>query len=141
MVYAGRSGRPARSGTGAPVVDALPGPLLDRLIEQASETNMDLLTAVARIEEIRAWLGISAGQRYSSVDAFGGVVRQRSSENVVGMGYGKTFYSPGIGASWEIELFDRIRRSVEASTTEYQASEGVRKRLGFGRQPSIREIV
>lgn len=98
-------------------------PLLDRLIEQATETNLDLLTAVARVEETRARLGISTGERYPSVDASGDVIRQRSSENAVGTGYEETFYTPGIGASWEIDLFGRIRRSVEAATAEYQASE------------------
>ena len=98
-------------------------PLLDRLIEKASETNLDLLTAVARVEETRARLGIATGERYPSVEATGGVTRQRSSENTIGAGYEETFYSPVIGASWEIDLFGRIRRSVEAATAEYQASE------------------
>lgn len=98
-------------------------PLLNRLIETASENNLDLLTAVARVEETRARLGIVSGDRYPSVDVNGSVMRSRASKNSISSGYRETIYSSGIGAGWEIDLFGRIRRSVEAATAEYQASE------------------
>ena len=95
-------------------------PMLDRLIKAASATNLDLLTADARVEETRSRLGIATGKRYPTVDAFSSVIRQRSSENSVGTGDEETVYTPGIGASWEIDLFGRIQRSVEAATLRFR---------------------
>lgn len=98
-------------------------PLLNRLIEEASQNNRDLLTAMARVEETRARLGVVRGDRLPSVDASAGVSRSRTSENAGGTGRTDTLYAPAIGASWELDLFGRIRRSVEAAEAEYQASE------------------
>jgi len=32
------------------------------------------------------------------------------------------FYSTGLGAAWEVDLFGRVRRSVEATEADFQAS-------------------
>jgi NodT family efflux transporter outer membrane factor (OMF) lipoprotein len=98
-------------------------PFLNGLIETASLSNLDLLTAVARVEETRARLGVITGERLPSVDVSGSVLRGQTSENNYGTGNTDTFYSNGIGASWEIDLFGRIKRSVEAAKAQYQASE------------------
>ncbi len=98
-------------------------PVLNRYIEEASLNNFDLLTAIARVEETRARLGVATGGRLPSVDVSASVLRGMTSENNFGTGAADTFYSNGIGASWEIDLFGRIRRSVEAATAQYQASE------------------
>ena len=91
-------------------------PVLNRYIEEASLNNFDLLTAIARVEETRARLGVATGGRLPSVDVSASVLRGMTSENNFGTGAADTFYSNGIGASWEIDLFGRIRRSVEAAT-------------------------
>ncbi len=99
-------------------------PLLNRLITEATKNNLDLMTAVARVEESRARLGIATGERYPSADIGGSVTQQRGSENSIsGAGYEETVYSTRAGASWQIDLFGRIKRSVEAATAQYQASE------------------
>ena len=59
-------------------------PLLNRLIETATENNLDLMTAIARVEETRARLGIATGKYYPTADVTGSVTRQRTSENSVG---------------------------------------------------------
>ncbi|MCP3926087.1 MAG: efflux transporter outer membrane subunit [Desulfobacterales bacterium] len=98
-------------------------PLLNRLIETASKSNLDLLSVIARVEETRARLGVVTGDYLPSVDVSGSAMRGQSSENNYGTGNTDTFYANGIGASWEIDLFGRIRRSVEAAKAQYQASE------------------
>ena len=98
-------------------------PLLNRFIKTASESNLDLLTAVARVDETRARLGVTSRDMLPSADLTGGITRQAGSENAVaGGGYTETVWAPGISAGWEIDLFGRIRRSVEAATAQYQAS-------------------
>jgi NodT family efflux transporter outer membrane factor (OMF) lipoprotein len=98
-------------------------PLLTQLIEEASQSNLDLKAAVARVDEARARLGVVSGERVPQVDAQGSAIRQRSSENALSNFGTRTFYSPGIAASWEIDLFGRIRRSVESAAADFQASE------------------
>lgn len=98
-------------------------PMLTQLVHEAAQSNLDLKAAVARVDEARARLGVATGKRVPQVDAQGSVIRQRSSENALSNFGTETFYSSGIAASWEIDLFGRIRRSVEAATAEFQASE------------------
>ncbi len=99
-------------------------PLLTRLVDEAAEGNLDLKTAVARVREARARLDFAAGGYFPGVDADGSVIRQRTSENV-GLRAGETltFYRAGVDAGWEIDLFGRISRSVEAAAADYEASE------------------
>lgn len=98
-------------------------PLLTHYIEDATESNLTVLTAFLRMEEVRARLGVVLGDRFPQVNADADVLRQRSSDNSIAGGYEETFYSPSLGASWEIDLFGRIRRSIEAATADYQATE------------------
>jgi multidrug efflux system outer membrane protein len=92
-------------------------PVLTRLIEQISEGNLDVRIAIARVNEARARLGIATGQQVPVVDAGGAVAGER-----VG-GVNQTRYSVGLDASWEIDLFGKIGRSVEATAAEFQATE------------------
>lgn len=99
-------------------------PMLTRLIEQASKSNLDLKVAVMRVKEARARLGVVAGEQFPVVDTKGEVTRQRTSENMgTTGGTTETNYLVGLDASWEIDLFGRIARSIEAETAEYQATD------------------
>jgi len=104
-------------------------PLLDQYIERAGRNNLDIRQAVARIREARANLGAARGSWWPEANAEGSAVRQRSSENGLYSTGGKTetLYTAGIDAGWEIDLFGRIRRSVEAAQADYQASEEDRR--------------
>jgi multidrug efflux system outer membrane protein len=99
-------------------------PMLQRLIAESERDNLDLRRAVARVREARARLGAARGEYFPRSEAQGNVIRQRESENVMRTnGSTETFYGVGLDASWEIDLFGRIGRQVEAATAEYQASE------------------
>jgi multidrug efflux system outer membrane protein len=97
-------------------------PLLDRLIQTAAKNNRDLLAAIARMEEARANLGSTRGEFFPQVDANGSALWQETSDNGLGQGIDETLYAAGANAGWEIDLFGRIRRSVEAASADYQAS-------------------
>jgi NodT family efflux transporter outer membrane factor (OMF) lipoprotein len=97
----------------------LDDPALDRLIERATAGNLDIKQAVARILQARAQFGIATGEIAPSVDAEGQLQTSRVSNNVAGVAPPQsrtdTFYSLGVDASWEIDLWGRIRRNIESA--------------------------
>lgn len=97
-------------------------PLLDRLIAVATENNRDLMAAIARVEEARANLGVTRGEHFPQVDADGSAIRTHTSDNGLSPNVDETLYAAGATAGWELDLFGRIRRSVEAATADYQVS-------------------
>ncbi|MCG8549856.1 MAG: efflux transporter outer membrane subunit [Desulfobacterales bacterium] len=97
-------------------------PLLDRLIQTATQSNRDLLAAIARMEEARANLGSTRGEYYPQVEANGSAIWQETSDNGLSTGVEETLHGVGASAGWEVDLFGRIRRSVEAAAADYQAS-------------------
>ncbi len=99
-------------------------PLLSRLMDQAAEGNLDLKTALARIKETRARLDFAAGGYFPDMDAAANVTRQRTSENSgISGGLRFTNHLLGVDAWWEIDLFGRISRSIEAAGADYEAAE------------------
>jgi multidrug efflux system outer membrane protein len=109
----------------------LDDPALNRLIGRSLEANLDLRQAVARVYEGRARLGIAKGRRVPEVNSQGSYQRQRFSDNILGdPGAGaetfslgeNNFFSLGLDASWELDLWGRVRRSVESAGYGYQAS-------------------
>lgn len=96
-------------------------PVLSELVEKALQKNHDLRKAGARIREARARRGLSEAERYPSVDASGSVTRSRSSRNT-GDGSTRELYSAGLDASWEIDLFGGVRRSIEAADADLEAA-------------------
>lgn len=112
-------------------------PLLNSLIERAVLTNLDLRLATARIREARALRGVTAADLWPTIIGAGSYLRLRGSEN--------TLSSPAVGsatsssaassasesdlfqlnfdATWELDLFGRVRRSIEAAEADIAAEE------------------
>ncbi len=98
-------------------------PQLSSLIDRARQNNLDIKGALARVKEARAVLGIASSDLYPSVDADGSIDWGKQSENVNPLATGETTqYQLLADASWELDLFGRIRRSIEAAAADYQAS-------------------
>jgi NodT family efflux transporter outer membrane factor (OMF) lipoprotein len=97
-------------------------PLLSELIQEAEESNRDLQGAYFRILEARAIRGIAAGEKYPQVDVTAEASTVDPSESATGLTERTDLYSFGAGLGWEIDLFGRIRRSVEAADAQYEAS-------------------
>lgn len=94
---------------------------LSNLIERARAGNLDLKVAQARIREARGRRGIAASGFYPSFGFSGSASVSRSSENA-GTGERSEFYRTGFDASWEIDVFGGVRRSVEAAQAVLDAS-------------------
>lgn len=117
---------------------ALGDSVLTELIRQAEISSLDVAAAVARVREARALRGIATGDNLPSLTLSGAYSRTRISENATQFPEGEPgegedgegpafenpadFWSVGFDASWEIDVFGRIRRQVEAATAEFQAS-------------------
>jgi NodT family efflux transporter outer membrane factor (OMF) lipoprotein len=100
-------------------------PKLEDLIDRARASNLDVQQAVWRIQEARAIRGIAKGELLPSVRGTGDLSRDKASENVVPteeLAEPRNFFSVGLDSSWELDVFGRIRRSIEAATAELEAS-------------------
>ena len=104
-------------------------PLLDALVEEAIAKNRDLRIATARIDEFAAVL---AGTRSQGLPQVGyGLTgsRARTSENKLPdfVDPLSTTFASVLSASWEIDLWGRIRRETEAARANLLGSEEARR--------------
>ena len=110
---------------------------LDDLINRALAQNLDVETAAAKIREARAQERAAGAALLPEVSTNASITRQRISEHAIpappgsggaggagGAGGGGSFGLPGsefttwragFDASWEIDLFGKTRRSIEAA--------------------------
>jgi NodT family efflux transporter outer membrane factor (OMF) lipoprotein len=99
----------------------LQDPQLAELEERAGRGNPDLKEAQARIREARAMRGIRQAEGFPGLDGSAAARRSRSSENN-GSGEEKNLFSLGFDASWEADIFGRVKRSVEASQADLEGT-------------------
>jgi NodT family efflux transporter outer membrane factor (OMF) lipoprotein len=100
-------------------------PKLTDLIDRAQASNLDLKRAVWRIQEARALRGVAKGELLPGVQGTGDVSREKQSENVVPqeeLAEPTSFFSLGVDATWELDVFGRIRRSIEVADAQLGAS-------------------
>jgi len=100
---------------------------LDQLIQRAQLENLDLREAVARVRESRAFVGVARGERMPSVDAVSDVNVGRPSDAAAPFvpegGFDTTaLFSAGVEAGWEMDVFGKFSRSIEAAEAGYEAS-------------------
>lgn len=100
-------------------------PILDSLLERAKNANPELLIAVERIDEARAFSRIAGGDRYPNLDATASFDRSKTSENLGGGVFADNpanTWSTGLASSWEIDVFGRVRRTIEAAEADVGVS-------------------
>lgn len=95
-------------------------PLLTELQGRAQSANLDLQVAATRIEQARAQLGVASAEQLPSVGAGASYAREALSEHgkFAALGAPTTpsdFWQLGFDASWEIDLWGRIRRAREGA--------------------------
>src|SRR5262249_37339433 len=104
-------------------------PTLDRLVETALAQNLGVRETDARVAEARALRDAAAGGRYPTVSTSASVTRRRQTENgpfpineIPGIERDQTIYDIGFDAAWEIDVFGRTRRAVEAANARVNAA-------------------
>jgi outer membrane protein, multidrug efflux system len=103
---------------------------LNELERQALAANQELKVAVARLSEAQAQMNVTRAGLFPNISASGSFVRQRTSPNAPSTATGKPFgtsatfndfYVP-LTASYEVDLWGRVRRSVESARAQVEAS-------------------
>jgi len=135
-----------RPASTAPVPDwsQLHDPVLDQLLARAVQANADVRTAALRLAESRALRQSTAAGLGPQLNASAGITRLRLSENsdntrMIDMllppaeqaQVVSTLAQPydsdqaGFDFSWEIDLWGRVRRSIEAADAQITASQAL----------------
>jgi multidrug efflux system outer membrane protein len=99
---------------------------LDQLVDEALAANHDLRLALGRLVEARASRRESLFDLAPRVTTTAGYTKQRlnsAQEGFPGGPFYAQFYQAGFDAIWELDLFGRVRRNVEAQTAELQGAE------------------
>src|SRR6185503_2273683 len=98
-------------------------PVLDRLIERALTDDLDLKIALARVEESRAYLGAARRDRWPGVTAAISRTESKQQQPLFTTDRVETeSYAAGLATLWELDLFGRVRRGVQAAGAEADAA-------------------
>ena len=104
-------------------------PTLTSLVDRAVKSNLDLQQAQARILQARANRGIVAADLWPTIDLNTTAARSRSVASVpagtVGsatVGTMHNLFQAGLDAAWELDVFGRVRRNIEAADADVQVS-------------------
>jgi outer membrane protein, multidrug efflux system len=130
--FRGQATAEAASLADAPWWEVFQDPVLKELIQEALRNNYDVQLAAARVQEARANLLVSRSGLYPSFDYGVGVSRGNVTSGVAG-GPGKqaattsNFFYGTLSASWELDIWGRIRRSNEAARATLLATEDARR--------------
>ncbi|WP_422035397.1 efflux transporter outer membrane subunit [Reyranella sp.] len=118
--------------------DAFQDDILAKLVQESTAQNLDVAQAVDRLAEARANLGATRSGLFPTLDASAsGTASRGVSYGVAGNSMNSTSVSTssdtsvstsvstsvGIDASWELDLWGKTRRSVEAYKAEAEAAE------------------
>jgi NodT family efflux transporter outer membrane factor (OMF) lipoprotein len=103
-------------------------PALDDLVQEALVHNKNLLQAAANLRYARAALSLARAGRYPSTTLSAGAQEGVTADSLfasrlegAGTPPATALYSVGLDASYEVDLFGRIRRTVQAAKADYEA--------------------
>ena len=99
-------------------------PTLDTLETRALAANQDLRAAAARVEQARAAAGLARSTYWPQVAANPSLTREQTStttDNSPPNSLSTTYRAPLV-ASWEIDLFGRVRRLNESALADAESS-------------------
>ncbi|GGJ86089.1 efflux transporter outer membrane subunit [Pseudomonas matsuisoli] len=111
-------------------------PVLDELVGQLDVSNQSLAAAEAQYRQARALVRSARASFFPTISADGGVTRAGrggGSSGIVSGGSGNSVstvrgsgvsedYQASLGATWELDLWGRLRRTLEADRAAAQAS-------------------
>jgi multidrug efflux system outer membrane protein len=115
--------------------EQLGDPVLNDLVVTALEENLDVRIAAARVEEFAGRLRSARAPLFPQIGYQGDGGRQRVTEDsgptALPPGVDPTFssYDAVLTASWEIDLWGRVRRLTEAARADLLASEEARRAI------------
>ena len=104
--------------------DQFQDPVLSNLVRTALANNKDLEIATANVDQAFAQYGIVRSAQFPQLNASASAARERSSANTVLPG-GRTFsdYGVNLSASFELDVWGKLRRATESARASLLASE------------------
>lgn len=122
---------PSLSGAAQPNWQIFGDPVLTELIAEARSHNADLAVALARVEESRALLGIAEAARFPAIGATVDVSKTRQTQRgtmplPADTDPVNTSTRVALSASYELDLWGRLRNASAAARAELLASEAAR---------------
>jgi NodT family efflux transporter outer membrane factor (OMF) lipoprotein len=101
--------------------------LLISIVERAVATNQDLRIATAHVLEARALRSGAVADLFPVASANAGWTKSLSSKDAANFPLTRaqrelSLYNAGFDATWELDFFGHVRRSVQASTAELVAT-------------------
>ena len=107
-------------------------PALNQLIEEALKNNLDIQAAAARVDRFLGALTTTRSQFFPQFGYAAGASRNRASQAGVtplpaGVNTEYSLYQANLNASWEIDLWGRVRRQSEGVQGQVYASEQGRR--------------
>jgi NodT family efflux transporter outer membrane factor (OMF) lipoprotein len=93
-------------------------PYLDGLVAKAIESNFDVKILASRIRVASAEIGEARAGALPTLDAAAGA----SFEKSTGQKFSKQF-NLGTQVNWDIDIWGKVEKGVQAQTAEYRASE------------------
>lgn len=101
--------------------------LLSSLIQDAAKNNKSVLQAISRINQSRAYAKVAFAGLLPAAQVDGSYAEIRDSGNRMPAEFGSgsyafELYSASLDAVWELDVFGRLRRNLEAKDALYDAS-------------------
>jgi outer membrane protein, multidrug efflux system len=98
-------------------------PVLDELVAEALAANKDLAIARANLAEVRASLAEARSGRLPATGLSASAASVRQQNLATGVFEEGELYGAGFDVAYELDLFGRVRRTVEAGRAEVGAAE------------------
>jgi multidrug efflux system outer membrane protein len=102
-------------------------PVLSGLVQTAIENNKDLAFATANVDQAAAQYGIARSAQFPQVTGAASATRERISENnPVGVPRSGPYFNDypiNLSASFELDIWGRLRRATEAARASLLASQ------------------
>lgn len=103
--------------------DQFQDPVLSSLVRTALANNKDLEIATANVDQAFAQYGIVRSAQFPQVNASASAARERSSANIRLGGQTFTDYGVNLSASFELDIWGRLRRATESARASLLASQ------------------
>jgi multidrug efflux system outer membrane protein len=110
-------------------------PALTALVRKSLEANQTIAGAVARAFEAKALLRVASAKMYPTLELDPAAQRERAFEGFVSGtdgGVTRNLFALPLNLSYEVDLWGKVRRSVEASEATFQASIADRESIRLG---------
>ncbi|HKC49293.1 MAG TPA: efflux transporter outer membrane subunit [Myxococcota bacterium] len=102
-------------------------PVLQQLVAEALGANYDLATAVYRVEQAKAQVGVAQSPFYPQIVYQGNAGRQRQPDFLIQPAATFDLFYGAFSLAWELDVWGRIRRSNEAAQQQLLGTEDVRR--------------